>query len=340
MSTNIEKLLDGLQSLYIQQPDNMCFDEKQTDRLLEISSTISAVKDLHSNTIKETKSFYDNNLKFLNSINYKGTFKERAIKSYRRKVHKLWKGIEKADYDVMKSTNQLLDLMKFVEMFLTEKKEGSYLLGKINPIDVCPLENMGFSKQDGYSENPSGNISFLFQVQVFNLIGSMLKLHKSITFFLFCQADIIKTVEPDSKKWKVSLIEYMSKMFPEELKRKECFKIIIEELEKEGIHNYSQKYILKQLSNWNVYNPAEKEKNKKQKRTEPLVGYDNARKGSEADFRKWVQNTYLLYYKTRKTTKSISSRRSDPFDETNKGHIQQQTSEDFYAEIDERLKLK
>ena len=163
----------------------------------------------------------------------------------------------------------------------------------------------------------------------------MLNLHKSITFFLFCQADIIKIVEPDSKKWKVSLIEYVSKTFPEELKRRECFNIITNELKNEGINNYSEKYILKQLSNWNVYNPSDKEKNKRQKRTKPLVGYENAKKGSEEDFREWVKDIYLPYYKTRKTTKSISSRRRDPFDETNERHIQQQTAEDFYAVIDE-----
>ena len=343
MSLNIERLLTRMQNIFMQQPDNMNFSYNHGNRILEITSTINAVKVLHNNTIKETECFFDNNLKVLNRIKVERTLMEREIKRYRRKLHKLRKDIKNADYDVMKRTNELLDLMKIVEMYLAEqsttadKKNGSKNLRRISPVDFCPIDNMGFSKRDGYSEDPSGRISFLFQVQVFNLIGSLLVLHKNITFSLFCQAEIIKILEPDSNKWKVSLIEYMSKIFPETLKRKKCFEIIKEELENEGIYNYSKDYILKQLSNWNVYNPSDKEKNKKQKRTAPLPGYENARKGSEADFREWVQNIYLLYYKTRKTTNSIASRGNESFDDENEEHNQQQSLEDFYDVIDENM---
>ena len=338
MSINIEKLLTRLQNMFVQQPDNLCFDDNQTNRILEITSIIYAVKELHSSTIKEIGCFFENNFKVLNGIKVEGTLMEREIKRYRRKLHKLQKDIKDADYDVMKRTNELLDLMKIVEMYLADKKNGSKFLRRINPIDFCPIDNMGFSKRDGYSEDPSGKISFLFQVQVFSLIGSLLNLHKNITFSLFCQAEIIKILEPDPNKWKVSLIEYMSKMFPETLKRKKCFEIIKEELENEGINNYSKDYILKQLSNWNVYNPSDKEKNKKQKRTEPLYGYESARKGSETDFRAWVKTIYLPYYRTRKTTNSIASRGNESFDDENEEHNQQQTLDDFYDTIDENLK--
>jgi len=327
---SIGELLSVLQSIQMPELDALEKNEDddiQISNMFDSTSYINEVKDYHSQLIKRTKRFMDENLEILSTVPQKGPLQKKEIKKYKRNLYKHWKEIECADHEVMKGVNEILNSRMVIELYLDDKKKGKLRLNK--QIFMPPLDNIGFSKDDGYySEQPHGKISLPFQVEIFTLIKNMLNLHNAIESFLFYQANIINFFDPDSGRKSLDIIHFLIQTHSNKLERKECLKIIKEELEKEGIYNYSESYILKQLSNWNVYNPSDKEKNKKQKRTKPLAGYKYATTGTDISFREWVKNTYLPYYRRRKTTRSISSRINDPYDENNEEHNSEPASED------------
>lgn len=315
MSKRIEDIIDGMHKYFVKPPPEIIEDENLLKRLQEISTIVNNIKSYYVAVIGQTKEKMDNNLKTLSNIKIKEKAKVREINKYKKRMQKNWKDVEKANYNVMKSTNELLDLMKMIETIFDIKDRVERKNKQALYRDFFSIDNMGFSIDDGYSKKPSGKIPFFFQFSVFNLINNMLDLHRSIVSFIFHQSDIICSVRPDSRERNGTVADFFTTLFPQELKRKDCARIIIQELENAGFGNIHKSYILKQLSNWNVYNPVDKEKNKKQKRTEPLVGYENARKNTEEFFTEWVRSTYLVYYMNRKTDSSIAASRQRHFHE-------------------------
>ena len=251
----------------------------------------------------------DKNFESINQINIKTIKNQKEIKKYKKRLYKDWESIKKAKDEVMINTNALLDMIQFIELDSVINHNTTRTFKE--QLNLIP--NLGFSKEDGYSENPSGEVDIISQVFVFDLLRSTLKLHDNILYFIRRQADIVSILWPDHQKRTEAIIAFYSELFPQELTRKQCFDTIIKVFEEEGIVSYSESYIKKQLSNWNIYKPSIRKKGKR-KRNGPLPGYENARRNTVEFFEKWVRDTYVPYHILKQSNRSFSPRKRDTSD--------------------------
>ena len=291
--------------------DKKIYNEEQIKHLFRNSSLISGTKILRKSIIKRLEETMMFNLTLIDSVKTDKEKTKKEIAKYKRRIQRYWKKVKNNDYEVMESANDLLEMMKIIETDSVGRTEGSNLKNLLSIKELCPVENMGFSKEDGFSRDPSGKINIMYQTHVFILIKCLLDLVDSATFFLLHQADIFNALEPDPEQRDKIIIDFYSNLFPHELTRSQCLKIIKAVFDSKDVL-YSESYIKKQLSNWNVYQSSTKHKKAK-----PLVGYENAKK-TESDFEDWVEKVYFPYYNTRRSNRSVSLKKQEKYDENSK----------------------
>ena len=310
-----DKKLDEKQikGMVFQLYNEQTLDSTQTQFLLEILSPIYATKEYHKKLIGLSKRTMDNTLNAINNHNYKYRKTEKEIKRIKRNLNNYWKAVQETDNNVMDRTNSLLKSLQVVGTDL-ESHDNSYRdRKKRKQIGcLCLYDNMGFSKDDGFSETPSGRIDIFLQRELFSLIESLLSLHVRITNLFFCQMDFFRAIDSDSQSGKKVVYDFISESFQKVLPRKQCFEIIEKVLKDSGYVDYSKSYILKQLSNWNSNKVIITKKGKKRV---PLPGYEKARRGIDSDFEDWVKSTYLRYYINKKKKRSINKNNRDVYDE-------------------------
>jgi hypothetical protein len=340
----IEKMIIEYQSKYMPDLDAVKIDnlsheeqvllEKRLDELFLQTSKIHLSKEFLRNITNRTKSFMDSNFEKLDKINIRNKKIKSEINKYKKRLYKCWESVKRSNYNVMEKTNNLLELMKFSELDSAINKYNT--TNSKEQFDI--IHNLGFSKEDGFEEDPSGTINIVYQVSVFNLISSILELHDSITYFVKHQADIIYLLEPDPQKRNRTINDFYSELFPQELTRKQCFEAIINVFNQEGIVDFSESYIKKQLSNWNVYQPSSPRK-RKRKKNGPLPGYENAKRSKIDKFEEWVKNTYIPYHRMKNKNRSFSSRNQEkkPFDENSPSYVDLDAADEIRKSVDDNI---
>lgn len=311
----LDKKIDAKQinEMVFQLYNEQTLDSTQTQFLLEILSPIYATKEYHKKLIELSKRTMEITLKTINNRNYKQRKTEKEIKRIKRNLNNYWKAVQETDNNVMDRTNSLLKSLQVVGTDL-ESHDNSYRSRKKRKQIgcLCLYDNMGFSKDDGFSKNPFGKIDIFLQRELFSLIESLLDLHVRITNLFFCQMDFFRAIDSDSQTGNKEIYDFISESFQKVLPRKQCFKIIKEVLDNYGHIDYSESYILKQLSNWNTNKVIITKKGKKRG---PLPGYEKARRGTDSDFEDWVKSTYLQYYINKKKKSSINQKNIGVYDE-------------------------
>lgn len=263
-----------------------------------IMNTIANIKELYKKRIKEAEDFLTNNTKTLKQYRIKDE-KKRELKKCLRRLRDYWNNVKVFDQQVKKEINGLLEFKHIDEQLFDidelNSPQGSSqerINSTIMPDDYR-IRNMGFLDQAS-KKQAEMSISANYQLLVFQLLESFLKLHYHLMYYLFHQADIVCIIDSDSPKKNITLNECISRILAPKLTREQCSNIIETKLKDAGIEKIPISSILKQLSSWNTYISSNTKKGIK-----PLSGYEIARLQTEKQFGKWVIEIYLPDYRQR-----------------------------------------
>lgn len=215
----------------VEQPGQTCY---QTEEDNPIVLSIKEKRNLYLNEMKRCEDIFTGCKEMVANCNLKGKKKKEA-QQFLRKLKKHLKMIRLADNNVQMAINDLLDLRSQNEGFMKihiENNNQSDCTQKNTSFDSISIIDFPKKHTGPKVLRFNNEVSIIYQQHVYQLVYSLLLLHEKISSFVFHQADIVWIVESDSRRKKMTLNEFLTKISPQRLSRNDCLECIEKVLKK------------------------------------------------------------------------------------------------------------